>query len=404
MRIAIALALLAVSPALAQQSLFRPDNLYVNPTYNGGASRVVGLGGSYVGIAEGLDGMTMNTASTAHRSANMRSGFTLEPLATMSIPNSTDLDNDGVVDNTNVALLGALGLRMQIFKFGLGVFWRGEASSRCAPPDCTKSLQFAQTDLSVGGALTLLRDQLVVGVAWYRPHATVSVSDEATGALDARTNANGHGAQLGVLVRPEGRPFRVGATFRTAVTAPFEIEVGGAETFQNRPVYRGIATSALLSAGLTWNFFRGAENLNRLSPVAQREYDGLTDEQMETLPTFPEDNTGRLLISAQLDVALPVERATGINGYLTNSQGFAAGEQVMVTPRLGLEHLTVVNRLRLRAGSYLEPSAYPSVAPRLHGTGGFDLRLFELLVNWTASAYFDFANGYQVYGFSLGVW
>lgn len=402
-RILLVLALFAAKVSLAQP-VMRSDDLYVNPSFSGSASRVVGLAGAYVAVAEGLDGMPMNVASIAQRSPTARSSFSLEPLATLSIPNSTDLDNDGVADDNAVALLGALGLRIQIFKVGLGVFWRGEAASRCANADCSESLAFAQTDLSVGSAITLWRDQLLFGAAWYRPHSTVTISNETTGAVRTRANANGSGAQLSALYRPQQLPFRIGASFRSAVNAPFELELGGAADYQARPVYRGIATPAVLSTGVVWNFFHGAENLNRLSPAALREYDELSDDAFEKLTPFPEDNTGRLMLAAQLDVALPVSRAVGIRGYVTNGPTLAAGANPTFTPRLGIEHLTIINRLRLRAGSYLEPSVFQGVGPRAHGAGGFDLRLFELLVNWTLSGYFDVANGYQVYGVTIGGW
>jgi hypothetical protein len=72
-------------------------------------------------------------------------------------------------------------------------------------------------------------------------------------------------------------------------------------------------------------------------------------------------------------------------------------------PRIGLEHETLPGRLRLRAGAYLEPSAYASVSPRIHGTGGLEVRLFHALQDWSLSASFDVARLYYNFGLSLGV-
>ena len=59
----------------------------------------------------------------------------------------------------------------------------------------------------------------------------------------------------------------------------------------------------------------------------------------------------------------------------------------------------------MRFGSYLEPARYEGVSSRVHGTAGFDLRLFRFLgVEWRLTAYIDGAARYVNYGISIGTW
>jgi hypothetical protein len=69
-----------------------------------------------------------------------------------------------------------------------------------------------------------------------------------------------------------------------------------------------------------------------------------------------------------------------------------------------VEHETLVHRLRLRAGSYLEPSVFRTLSPRPHLTGGLEVFLFDYFDDWSVSASFDLAPRYQNFAFSIGVW
>ena len=73
-------------------------------------------------------------------------------------------------------------------------------------------------------------------------------------------------------------------------------------------------------------------------------------------------------------------------------------------PRIGLEHLTLPGRLRLRAGAYLEPSPFPDTKPRLHITAGYEFFVFRFIDDWALTGTLDAANHYLNYGFSIGFW
>ena len=76
-------------------------------------------------------------------------------------------------------------------------------------------------------------------------------------------------------------------------------------------------------------------------------------------------------------------------------RGLAAGDEL-------------VNWLRVRGGTYYEPSRYPDIASRAHGTAGVELRLFEFQA-WgrrraSLSAAGDWASRYSSVALSLGFW
>jgi hypothetical protein len=132
----------------------------------------------------------------------------------------------------------------------------------------------------------------------------------------------------------------------------------------------------------------------------------------------------------------PTPEAVGFESMLSRTVD-RAGESSTVGARLGVEAEPWPNRLQLRAGSYIEPTRFKDVArdenapgcsaalladprcvvgmqprPRLHGTFGFELRLFEWDIfgiaaegtSWRVSAAGDYARDYYGYSIAVGVW
>jgi len=117
-----------------------------------------------------------------------------------------------------------------------------------------------------------------------------------------------------------------------------------------------------------------------------------------------------LLISADLVLTGAVDDAIGIEAVV-RQQEQASGADLSLTPRLGLESEVWHDRLRLRAGTALEPSRFRSGSPRPHGTFGLDVRLFyttlfDLLSRFgvRASGVIDVAPRYLQFAVSLGIW
>lgn len=110
-----------------------------------------------------------------------------------------------------------------------------------------------------------------------------------------------------------------------------------------------------------------------------------------------------LLVGSTLD-------GIGLDAFLDQEMR-ASGENITFSARLGAEVEPWAGRLKLRAGSYLEPSRNTGVPPRIHGTGGFDVRLFTwdlfgLIDPFSirAGAMIDVSTRYVNWGVGIGMW
>jgi hypothetical protein len=116
------------------------------------------------------------------------------------------------------------------------------------------------------------------------------------------------------------------------------------------------------------------------------------------------------LISADLVVIGAVKRSVGIDGFLDQELRLHV-ERPSFLPRLGVEGEPWKRRLKLRAGTYVEPGRNVGVAPRVHFTAGFDVRLFVLVFtgpvnpwDFRLGATMDVTRDYSDLGLSLGFW
>jgi hypothetical protein len=117
------------------------------------------------------------------------------------------------------------------------------------------------------------------------------------------------------------------------------------------------------------------------------------------------------LVSASLVVTGSLHDAVGVESFLQRAVG-RSGEQIVYSPRLGVETELIPHRLKIRAGTYSEPTRFATSQNRLHGTIGFDLKLlpwtvfglFEEDTEWRLSTSLDAAARYLGWGVSLGVW
>ena len=109
------------------------------------------------------------------------------------------------------------------------------------------------------------------------------------------------------------------------------------------------------------------------------------------------------------------------NGRVTNGVGVESfifqtvqrsGEKITVSPRVGFETEVAPTRMKIRAGTYMEPSRFAASAPRVHGTLGCDISLFRWSVfgvwpedyRWQISAAFDIASKYRSFSLGVGGW
>ncbi|HLU65845.1 MAG TPA: hypothetical protein VKZ63_06190, partial [Kofleriaceae bacterium] len=120
-----------------------------------------------------------------------------------------------------------------------------------------------------------------------------------------------------------------------------------------------------------------------------------------------------LLLAADLVVTGHVPHGHGVEAF-SRMQLQPSGRDVGVSPRLGAEYEWLPGRLRVRGGSYWEPSRFrdprgEDVRGRLHLTLGLDVRIWQFCF-WNEryrlrlSVTGDGADGYGNGGLSIGFW
>ncbi len=392
LRLALVCAVLGSGSAPAQERLYAP------PVYGIGSSRQLSLGGAFVAVADG-GAFTANHASFAQPSpwvgTDFDAFFTLQLAQTVG---GQDLDNDAAVDRDGARqLLFGAGLRWKRFGFGLyarnAAVCLGAACREGGPVDA----QFTQGGISA--ALSFMDGQLVGAVGLHGTSATLRPHVGTWG---------GGGLGLDLLWRPRGEPFRMGATFRPlSLALPEPPRLDGPLPPGTPPRPSRVAFPATLSVGVAAKLDKGREGMNVPrerddDPTATVHAHKLAEDIFRHRREVP---PGRLLATAQLDLVFPVNDAVGLHHFMAEgTDPVPMGRDLLVTPRFGLEHVTVPGRLRLRGGTYVEPSAVRGVAPRLHATGGFDLFLFHFVFDWGLTGSLDVAPRVRQGSLSFGVW
>jgi len=117
-----------------------------------------------------------------------------------------------------------------------------------------------------------------------------------------------------------------------------------------------------------------------------------------------------LLVSTELFMLGPTANGVGLESFLQQRRQ-TSGQTASLGARAGVEGEPLAGYVKMRAGTYLEPSRFAGVGYRVHGTLGTEIRLFSwdlfgLLDEFTfrlgASA--DVAERYLNVGFGLGMW
>ena len=178
------------------------------------------MGGALAALGQGIGAYTSNAAAPATRHPYSLSWWDWDIDGTLSFPirlfDNNDFDNSGDLDAdyTNFIYLAG-GLQMQAGPFGIGTFGDLQRYTLTFPPDdASTTVLVGRYHLLAGWGF--LDHQLMVGGGARALSLGVS-------APDAELTFFGVSPQIGVLVRPNWTPFRVGATYRHAVTSQFSI-------------------------------------------------------------------------------------------------------------------------------------------------------------------------------------
>jgi hypothetical protein len=283
-------------------------------------------------------------------------------------------------------------------------------------------------------------------------------------------STTGAAPEVGILVRPNNQRFRAGIAFSAAVTAQ-TVTQGNAD----EPLYAGtdplfppnrVSLPWQLNAGIAvqlgprpfnprWvdpssrlekvraeierrSHAREKRRRYALEKVRQRGADSAAaeaavdaDSQLEAAldrarleraerqvdaslrARYRAFSRRYVLISTAVLVSGPSSDAVGVESFLSrivNRSGLAT----TVSPRIGVETEVWPNHLKLRVGSYVEPTRFRSNRERyrVHGTLGAELNvlswsifgLFADDTEWRFGAVGDASTRYFSFGLSIGVW
>lgn len=430
--------------------------------------RTMGLGGAYIGFAEGVEGTSTNVAAPSVREPFSTSYIDYDITTSLYLPGvfaGTDFENRGkrgsvydgflVVGGGGVLRIGSFGVAgsgdVQSFRV------RG---SEAGLPDL--SMQIVRYNANISYAF--LGDQVSIGVGVRAVSMLLSEVGTPAGSL---VSMGGVSPQAGVLIRPDDTRFRFGGTVRAPVLGSGD---GSARTTQDtRGVRRAdgfvlprhVQLPAEFEAGIAVQL--GPRELNPIwqnphdqeAPVraridaARQERKKLRDDELSKLvgadkrargkqldrqedaivavedarldaeqkrlkearsARFENMPRARIMIVASLLAIAPSDRTVAVSSFL--SQRYESyGQSWTLTPRFGLESEPIVDRLVLRLGGYVEPARFDDATPRQHLTFGSDVKLFTWDVfglldktTWKIGLGVDLAPRYTNWGLGIGVW
>lgn len=426
-------------------------------------TRITALAGAYTALAEGSEGIPFNPAAASVRMPYSTTNVDWDISGGLTLPTSvkgTDFDNNGTSGFTRQQdfLFGTLGGYIQVDHLALGIMVSAQTygvaqspilriaqeadptSGQPAPDKGTDAVDvrffkidpvvsygFLDDQLHVGGGLRVVYLQLAGDLSSVNADGTLGGNAQPT---DLFTNY-AFGAQAGVLWAPYAMPIRVGGAARSPLAAT-EGEFGGGFKADTTGDIRAGDFYFPKRADLPWEVEGGfAVQLWKRPfnmpwhdedkvPVADTERWRKTDRGMIEPPyrgarrmlkaRYRAIPRQKVLLTTSALLSGPVQNAVGVESMLTNRLE-RSGQDVSVTVRAGVESEIVPYWLVLRAGSYLEPSRFRHSSSRLHGTAGFQVRLFEWdafgLADpgtiWRLSTAVDGARGYFAWSVGLGM-
>jgi hypothetical protein len=404
-------------------------------------ARATALGGAFSAYAEGVDAIASNAASVAVRTPYSFDWIDQDFTVGISFPaafKNTDFDNDGKVGFTYENFyFYSFGGQLQLGAWGVGLLGEFQTydllpAKRPGDPQVRETL--GKLHAVVGRSL--FGGQLAIGGGLRL--ATFAINSLQNGVSSTDLSMQSAAPEVGIHIRPDYVPWRLGATFRApvegrveataspdsapnalpfirpaGVSLPWELELGAAIQLGPRPlnpqwinphdqesefgnqitegraarrVAQELELEAICDAG---ERAERASQFARQETAIRREEDARFDEKRATLRAerraryvnWPRE---RITVLIELLISGRSANAIGLETYFAGQAALVtgtptvdfkrSGENISYSPRLGFEGEPVPNWLQTRFGTYIEPSRFDG-APRQHFTFGFDLKL-----------------------------
>jgi hypothetical protein len=352
-----------------------------------GSPRLIAMSGAIDAIAEGAAGLYTNPGSAAIRPETKSDKFTWGVYySTYVAANGQDSNDNGqLVTSVHRSLLGAAGVLLQYGAWGLTVDAGYTAHEIAAEAGGGLGVRSLIGHVSL--ARTFLDRALAVGVGVRIGGLNVYTLGSNNQTLFTRVGASPDG---GLVWMPKGRDFRLAASGGIPITTtPIQFKC---DPNDPNDCYGYILP---MDAIIPWDTTFGGAWRFGPTPWNDRVDADYRDER-------------QLMVALELSLIGAVDNGYGVEAFAAK-QLQVSGRNISATPRLGLEGEVIPGWLRLRAGSYLEASRFPETTARLHGTAGFEGRIFSFRLGGherrvSVSAASDFATRYKNLALSVGFW
>jgi hypothetical protein len=385
-----------VASAEAQELAPVTDRDYALDLYNGsvvGSVRMIGMGGASIGFAEGSVGTLSNAAAAAVRRTTKSGDFAWDfHVDGQSAAFASDFDNNGLEDTDDYAsTIGTLGLVVQYRQWGVGIVATA-TSTRIVEDDGDATTEDGVLEpKGVVGKIVVARasrDEAHTfggGLRW----GSLAMTRPSQGLPEVRMfSVTLPSIEAGYMWRPVQAKYRVGVDVGMPIS-------GGTTALDTCDPLNCEGYILPERVEVPWVVGGGAAYRFGSTPWNKRVETRYRDERS-------------LLVAADLVVSGWVPNGHGVEAFARHRLQ-RSGLNVAASPRLGAEAEIIPGWLRLRAGTYWEPSRFRGVDGRLHGTAGADIRLvgftlfgseYRLKVSLTA----DRAPRYGNAGVSFGFW
>ena len=325
-------------------------------------NEVVGMGGAGIGLARGATGLLYHPASAAWRRPE-----DTERVGVSTAMNLMRVGAEEAVDLSNTAIDGEQWSGWLLGMGGAGFVGRVGAGLSAS------ALQYGHDTARVRigdghAALSLLSEDgyTAAGAGLRMMLVEVSTAGESGWY-------QGMGAELGAVFSGPSHGWNIGGVVRS-------------------PVRASVRESALNidNVMLPWQVATGIAWVSRRS------------QHSTALP---------LRLAADLVVDGPVRGGMALEPLL-HGELVSRGSGLSYSPRLGAELEVWPERIRIRSGGYVEPARSTVATARVHGTAGFEIKLFHLTLPWglldndlTWEGSVDVADRYTQFSWvGIGLW
>ena len=228
----------------------------------------------------------------------------------------------------------------------------------------------------------------------------VTVDGDGKSSLDpCRVTFKSQTLDVGVLFRPPEASWRLGVGFRRGSIMTLASEVPPSVAEGGPPLPDRVQEPTRLSAG--FSYMLRAHDAPYNLPITASGPWGKARRGLQSLDQDPR----YLLLAVDVSyIAAVLHEPVSFESYVQRKPR-RTGAGSSLTLHLGAEAEVLADLLILRLGTYTEPDrVHAENLGRLHGTGGFDLKLFKAVKRWRLGFTFDVAPRYQNLMFGVGFW